>query len=73
RLLEGGATAFGEKVAIDMLEEGEDHGLDSYKNELPKLDQDDAQLVETQLLPAQEVTHRAIRDLKHSFQAIKTV
>ncbi len=65
KMVEGGASVFGEKAAIDMLEEGEDHGLESYRNEMPKLDEADYRLVETQLLPAQEVTHRIIRDLKH--------
>ncbi len=66
RLLEGGAAAFGQKAAIDMLEEGEDHGIESYRCEMFKLDPENLRLVETQLLPAQEQTHRAIRDLKHT-------
>jgi demethoxyubiquinone hydroxylase (CLK1/Coq7/Cat5 family) len=69
KLIQGGAAVFGDKAAIDVLEEGEDHGLESYKNEMPKLDSEDLRLVETQLLPAQEQTHRVIRDLKHSMFA----
>ena len=65
RLLEGGAAVFGQKAAIDMLEEGEDHGIETYRSEMFKLDPENLRLVETQLLPAQEQTHRAIRDLKH--------
>jgi hypothetical protein len=65
KMVEGGASVFGEKAAIDILEEGEDHGLESYRTQMPKLDEADYMLVETQLLPAQEVTHRIIRDLKH--------
>jgi bacterioferritin (cytochrome b1) len=69
KMVEGGASVFGEKAAIDILEEGEDHGLESYRSEIPKLDEADCMLVETQLLPAQEVTHRIIRDLKHQLFA----
>ena len=69
KLMQGGASVFGVKAAIDILEEGEDHGLESYRNEMPRLDEADYMLVETQLLPAQEVTHRVIRDLKHELFA----
>lgn len=69
RLVEGSAAVFGERAAIDVLEEGEEHGLESYRNEMPKLDEADFRLVETQLLPAQEVTHRIVRDLKHAIFA----
>ncbi|HEY9684892.1 MAG TPA: DUF2383 domain-containing protein [Oculatellaceae cyanobacterium] len=64
RLFEAGAAAFGVRAALDMLEEGEDHGIESYRSQMFKLEPDDLRLVETQLLPSQELTHRAIRDLK---------
>jgi demethoxyubiquinone hydroxylase (CLK1/Coq7/Cat5 family) len=64
RLLEAGAAAIGTKVALDMLEEGEDHGIETYRSQMYKLDPDNLSLVETQLLPSQEQTHRAIRDLR---------
>ena len=38
RLVEGGAKMFGEKAAISALEEGEDHGLKLYRDEIGKLD-----------------------------------
>lgn len=66
KLAEGGAKMFGEKAAIAALEEGEDHGLKLYLNDLEKLDASTLQLVRTDLLPAQERTHRALSDLKHN-------
>lgn len=65
KLTEGGAKLFGEKAAIAALEEGEDHGLKLYLNDLEKLDASTLQLVRSDLLPAQERTHRALSDLKH--------
>ena len=65
RLFEGGARAFGEKAAISALEEGEDHGLKLYRD-VRELDATAREFVETDLLPAQEATHRALSTLKHS-------
>lgn len=64
KLIEGGAKVFGEKAAVAALEEGEDHGLKLYRDNLPKLDLAARQLVESELLPAQEQTHRAMSTLK---------
>jgi len=66
RLFEGGAKAFGEKAAVSALEEGEDHGLKLYRTDLEKLDAASRLLVETDLLPAQERTHRDMSTLKHT-------
>jgi hypothetical protein len=66
KLAEGSAKVFGEKAAIAALEEGEDHGLKLYLNDIEKLDASTLQLVRSELLPAQERTHRALSDLKHS-------
>jgi demethoxyubiquinone hydroxylase (CLK1/Coq7/Cat5 family) len=66
KLVEGGAKIFGEKAAISALEEGEDHGLKLYRDEISKLDQDSRRLVETELLPAQERTHRTMSSIKHA-------
>jgi len=66
KLAEGGAKVFGEKAAISALEEGEDHGLKLYRDDLEKLDVSAQELVRIDLLPAQERTHRALSDLKHS-------
>ena len=66
RLVEGGAKAFGERAAVAALEEGEDHGLKLYRDDLDKLDPMSRQLVETELLPAQERTHQFMSTLKHT-------
>jgi demethoxyubiquinone hydroxylase (CLK1/Coq7/Cat5 family) len=66
KLVEGSAKAFGEKAAIAALEEGEDHGLRLYKGDLDKLDPASRTLVETDVLPAQEQTHRSLSTLKHA-------
>lgn len=66
KLIEGGAKILGEKAAISALEEGEDHGLKLYRDELDKLDQESRRLVETDLLPAQERTHRTMSSIKHA-------
>ncbi|HEY3594819.1 MAG TPA: DUF2383 domain-containing protein [Polyangiaceae bacterium] len=63
---EGGASLFGEKAAIDVLEEGEDHGLKDYQSHLSNLDVDSRVFVEQELLPAQRQTHRVMSGLKHS-------
>jgi demethoxyubiquinone hydroxylase (CLK1/Coq7/Cat5 family) len=66
RLVEGGAKAFGEKAAISALEEGEDHGLKLYRDEISKLDPESRRLVEIDLLPAQERTHQTLSSIKHA-------
>src|SRR5262245_42470360 len=66
KLVEGSAKAFGEKAAIAALEEGEDHGRDDYQRDLAKLDVDSRQLLQSQVLPEQQRTHRALSDLKHA-------
>ena len=66
KLFEGGAKAFGEKAAIAALEEGEDHGLRLYKGDIDKLDPASRALVEQDMLPAQERTHRSLSTLKHT-------
>jgi uncharacterized protein (TIGR02284 family) len=66
KLVEGGARIFGDRVAIAALEEGEDHGLDDYKDDLDKLDAEARQLVTDQLLPQQKQTHDRMSALKKS-------
>jgi Domain of unknown function (DUF2383) len=66
RLFEGGAQPFGESAAVAALEEGEDHGLKLYREDLDKLDTASRQLVEMDLLPAQEQTHHFMRRLKRT-------
>jgi uncharacterized protein (TIGR02284 family) len=66
RLVEGGAKMFGEKAALAALEEGEDHGLKLYRNELDKLDVVSRDVVERSLLPEQERTHQVMSAIKHT-------
>jgi demethoxyubiquinone hydroxylase (CLK1/Coq7/Cat5 family) len=63
---EGSAAALGEKAAIDVLEEGEDHGLKDYQKHLRDLDATSRAFVEKELIPAQQRTHRALSALKHT-------
>lgn len=65
RLVEGGAKVFGDKAAIAALEEGEDHGLRLYRDEMDDLEASARDLVARSLLPEQERTHRAMSTLKH--------
>lgn len=66
QLVEGGAKIFGKQAAIAALEEGEDHGRDDYKRELPNLSPEIRQFVESKLLPAQLQTHDVLSSLKHA-------
>jgi len=63
---EGSAAAFGQKAAIDVLEEGEDHGLKDYQQHLTDLDASARSFVERELLPEQQQTHRTVSTLKHT-------
>jgi hypothetical protein len=65
KLVEGGAKLFGEKAAVAALEEGEDHGLRLYRNELDGVDLGTRDLVERILLPEQDRTHRTMSAIKH--------
>lgn len=65
-LLEAAAVTVGEKVAIGVLEEGEDVGLHDYEQGLTDLDPEDRQLVKSELLPAQQDTHRQMSHLKQA-------
>ena len=66
KLVAGGAKVFGERAAIAALEEGEDHGLRLYTGDIAKLDPASRVLVEADMLPAQERTHRSLSTLKHA-------
>jgi len=65
KVIEGGATLLGEKATVAALEEGEDHGLADYRSDLSGLDAPTRELVEHELLPAQQHTHDRLRALKH--------
>ena len=71
KAVEGTAKAFGDKAAISALEEGEDHGLRDYKDELDDddLDIQSRALLTSRLLPAQQQTHDRISALKHMMKS----
>jgi uncharacterized protein (TIGR02284 family) len=71
KAVEGTAKAFGDKAAIAALEEGEDHGLKDYKDEIDDNDLDTASraLLMSRLLPAQQATHDRMSALKHRFKS----
>ena len=69
RAVESSAATFGEKAAILALEEGEDHGKNDYRRDLSELEPSARQLVETSLIPEQQRTHDAIRDIKRQLAA----
>lgn len=64
KLIEGGATLFGDKAAIAALEEGEDKGLKDYENALAKTTGPIASMIQNELLPEQRRSHDAISSLK---------
>lgn len=66
KLVEGGAKLFGTKAALAALEEGEDHGLRLYRDDLDKLDASTRSFVEGELLAAQQRSHDTMSALKHS-------
>jgi hypothetical protein len=66
KLVEGGAKAFGKKAAIAALEEGEDHGLRQYRDDLQKLDNSTRSTLESQLMSEQQTTHQAMSSLKQT-------
>jgi demethoxyubiquinone hydroxylase (CLK1/Coq7/Cat5 family) len=66
KLFEGSAAALGEKAAIAALEEGEDHGRDDYRRDLPDLDPAARQTIESDVMPEQNRTHNAMSSLKKS-------
>jgi hypothetical protein len=67
--VEGSAKVFGEKAAIAALEEGEDHGLHDYRDDLSDLEGTALRLVQSKLLPEQVQTHRVMSQLKRSIRS----
>jgi len=57
KLVEGGAKAFGEKAALEALEEGEDKGLQEYRDEIDDLSDNVRMFVASSILPEQQRTH----------------
>jgi demethoxyubiquinone hydroxylase (CLK1/Coq7/Cat5 family) len=63
RLVQRGADLLGDKAAMAALEEGEDHGLQRYTEDLDALDAQTREFVRGELLPEQERTHDLCRSL----------
>jgi len=64
KAVEGGSAALGAKLAIAVLEEGEDHGRNDYDRDIDGLDADARQLVAQRLMPEQLRTHGTMSRLK---------
>ena len=65
KLVQGGSDLLGEKTALQALEQGEDHGLNDYRD-LDELDSETRTWVENNLLPKAERTHDALSTLKRT-------
>lgn len=63
KLVEGGASVFGEAPAVSALEEGEDHGLADYRRDLTKLSAEQQMFVREQLIPEQQRTHDVLSSI----------
>jgi len=67
RSVEGTATAFGDKAAIEVLEEGEDKGLKDYEDRMARFDSESLRLIQSECYPQQQLTHKTLSELKHRF------
>jgi len=66
KAVEGGAKMFGAAAAVSVLEEGEDHGLDDYRNDVENLSPPERQFVESRLLPEQQKSHDVLSRIDKS-------
>lgn len=66
KVVQGAAKLLGNKAAVAALEEGEDRGLQNYKEDLGELDPEWRDMVLEQLLPRQKETHARLSAIKHS-------
>jgi len=64
KVVEGSARILGDKIAVAALEEGEDHGMSDYRDDIDELDPQYRDLVAQRLLPAQRQTHDRLSALK---------
>ncbi|MEK7412546.1 MAG: DUF2383 domain-containing protein [Planctomycetota bacterium] len=65
RLVEKGASLISTKTVIAALEQGEDRGLADYRD-TDDLDDESRMMVEADLLPAQERTHKRMSNLQRT-------
>tara|TARA_R110002096_G_scaffold433887_2_gene653731 strand:- start:40458 stop:40988 length:531 start_codon:yes stop_codon:yes gene_type:complete len=66
KIIEGGASILGEKAALSVLVEGEDHGLNDYRDTMNDLSLEARKLVAGYLLPEQMRTREALGTVKSS-------
>jgi bacterioferritin (cytochrome b1) len=66
KALEVASAVLSDKLAVATLEQGEDHGLADYRQDVAKLAPEARDIVLDKLLPAQEETHRTMSTLKHT-------
>lgn len=64
QVVEGGASAIGEKSAIAILEEGETYGLNLYQHGLESLSAVERAFVESDLVPEQQRSHELLREIE---------
>jgi demethoxyubiquinone hydroxylase (CLK1/Coq7/Cat5 family) len=68
RAVESTSAKVSERVAIAILEEGEDHGRNDYDRDIEKLDVDGRAFVAQALMPEQIRTHGAMSELKKTIE-----
>jgi demethoxyubiquinone hydroxylase (CLK1/Coq7/Cat5 family) len=66
KAVQGGAALIGEKAAIQVLEEGEDHGLADYQRDVAQVHGEARRFVRMELLPKQKRTHERLSKLKRT-------
>mgnify|MGYP000158458199 CR=1 FL=1 len=66
KVVENAASLLGTGAVIAALEQGEDIGLDSYRTPMTELDQVSRQMIDSDILPAQERTHHRMSMIKKS-------
>lgn len=69
KLTTGVANLFGDAASIKSLKEGEEHGLKDYEGAIDELDVTSTELVQNQLIPAQQRHILALDQLLHGIQA----
>lgn len=64
KMIEGGATLFGDAAALSVLEEGEEHGLASYERALSRLSPAVRDFIVSTILPEQNRTQTVLSQLE---------
>jgi uncharacterized protein (TIGR02284 family) len=69
KALEGSAKLFGTKAAVSVLEEGEDHGKESYAKNLDNLTADTQNFIRVSIYPEQQRSHDVLNALENRLKA----